>query len=133
MKRRRVLASSAMRAGVPARAFAQTAPAAPTAPRRIAILMAVKQGDPEGEGSFNALRTGLAERGWVDGSTARPAMSIASCAAPSRRICWRRRRPSTPYIVNTGTARELTLPTALLAQCRRGDRVSRLEKPPIMA
>ena len=69
MRRRRLLAGGAMLAAVPARAgFAQTAPAAPP---RIAILMAVKQGDPEGEGRFNALRTGLAERGWVDGSTAK--------------------------------------------------------------
>jgi putative ABC transport system substrate-binding protein len=33
--------------------------------------MGVKQGDPEGEGRFDALRSGLAERGWVDGKTAK--------------------------------------------------------------
>jgi|FEC22Drversion2_1045045.scaffolds.fasta_scaffold00142_8 putative ABC transport system substrate-binding protein len=71
MRRRRVLVGGAMLAAVSARAFAQPASAAPAAPRRIAVLMGVKQGDPEGEGRLNALRTGLAERGWVDGSTAR--------------------------------------------------------------
>lgn len=39
--------------------------------RRIAVLMGVKQGDPEGEGRIDALRTGLAERGWIDGKTAK--------------------------------------------------------------
>ncbi len=68
MRRRRLVAGGAMLAAMPRAGYAQTAP---TAQRRIAILMAVKQGDPEGEGRFNALRTGLAERGWVDGSTAK--------------------------------------------------------------
>src|SRR5260370_9978782 len=40
-------------------------------PRRIAVLMGVKGGDPEGEGRVDALRAGLKERGWVDGETAK--------------------------------------------------------------
>ena len=51
--------------------FAQSGSPNAVSPRRIAVLMGVKQGDPEGEGRFDALRRGLAERGWVDGKTAR--------------------------------------------------------------
>src|ERR1700738_1807241 len=40
-------------------------------PRRIAILMGVKEGDPEGVGRYAALAAGLKERGWTDGDTAK--------------------------------------------------------------
>jgi len=40
-------------------------------PRRIAILMGVREGDPEGIGRYSALQRGLAERGWIDGTTAK--------------------------------------------------------------
>jgi putative ABC transport system substrate-binding protein len=39
--------------------------------RRIAVLMGVKEGDPEGSGRIDSLRTGLRERGWIDGETAK--------------------------------------------------------------
>lgn len=69
MKRRAVLAGLAATAlaGLPAAAWAQGA----GGPRRIAVLMAVTQGDPEGEGRYAALLAGLAEHGWTDGGTAR--------------------------------------------------------------
>src|SRR5258705_10007262 len=38
--------------------------------KRIAILMGVKEGDPEGIGRYAALVAGLKERGWIDGDTA---------------------------------------------------------------
>jgi putative ABC transport system substrate-binding protein len=40
-------------------------------PRRIAILMGVREGDSEGIGRYAALVAGLRERGWVDGETAK--------------------------------------------------------------
>src|SRR6202048_3536546 len=40
-------------------------------PSRIAILMGVKEGDPEGVGRYAALAAGLKERGWIDGDTAK--------------------------------------------------------------
>jgi putative tryptophan/tyrosine transport system substrate-binding protein len=40
-------------------------------PKRIAILMGVKEGDPEGIGRYAALVAGLKERGWIDGDTAK--------------------------------------------------------------
>jgi putative ABC transport system substrate-binding protein len=43
----------------------------PGRPRRIAILMGVKEGDPEGVGRYAALAAGLKERGWIDGDTAK--------------------------------------------------------------
>jgi putative ABC transport system substrate-binding protein len=42
-----------------------------TKPRRIAILMGVREGDPEGIGRYAALQAGLREHGWIDGSTAK--------------------------------------------------------------
>jgi putative ABC transport system substrate-binding protein len=39
--------------------------------RTIAVLMGVKEGDPEGKGRIDALRGGLRERGWIDGDTAK--------------------------------------------------------------
>ena len=39
--------------------------------KRIAILMGVKEGDPEGIGRYAALVAGLKERGWIDGDTAK--------------------------------------------------------------
>jgi putative tryptophan/tyrosine transport system substrate-binding protein len=43
----------------------------PGRPRRIAILMGVREGDPEGAGRYAALVAGLKERGWIDGDTAK--------------------------------------------------------------
>lgn len=43
----------------------------PGRPRRIVILMGVKEGDPEGVGRYDALVAGLKERGWIDGDTAK--------------------------------------------------------------
>jgi hypothetical protein len=43
----------------------------PGRPRRIAVLMGVKQGDPEGIGRLDALVAGLKEPGWIDGDTAK--------------------------------------------------------------
>ena len=43
----------------------------PGKPRRIAILMGVREGDAEGIGRYAALVAGLKERGWVDGDTAK--------------------------------------------------------------
>jgi putative ABC transport system substrate-binding protein len=40
-------------------------------PRRIAILMGVREGDSEGIGRYAALVAGLKERGWVEGDTAK--------------------------------------------------------------
>lgn len=40
-------------------------------PRRIAVLMGVREGDPEGIGRYAALVAGLKERGWIDGDTAK--------------------------------------------------------------
>jgi putative ABC transport system substrate-binding protein len=40
-------------------------------PSRIAVLMGIEEAHPEGQGCVNALRAGLAERGWVDGESAR--------------------------------------------------------------
>lgn len=51
----------------PMSALAQQA----TRPRRIAILMGVKEGDAEGIGRHASLVAGLKERGWVDGDTAK--------------------------------------------------------------
>ena len=42
-----------------------------TRPRRIGILMGVKEGDPEGIGRYAALVAGLKEHGWIDGDTAK--------------------------------------------------------------
>jgi putative ABC transport system substrate-binding protein len=39
--------------------------------KRIAILMGVREGDPEGIGRYAALVAGLKERGWIDGDTAK--------------------------------------------------------------
>ena len=35
--------------------------------RRVAVLISVGEGDPEGQARIKALREGLAQRGWVDG------------------------------------------------------------------
>jgi hypothetical protein len=40
-------------------------------PRRIAVMMGVREGDPEGVGRHAALVAGLKERGWIDGETAK--------------------------------------------------------------
>jgi putative ABC transport system substrate-binding protein len=39
--------------------------------RRIAVMMGVREGDPEGVGRHAALVAGLKERGWIDGETAK--------------------------------------------------------------
>ena len=71
MKRREFMAglgSVAVFAGHrPTSALAQQ----PGRPRRIAILMGVKEGDAEGAGRYAALVAGLRERGWIDGDTAK--------------------------------------------------------------
>jgi putative tryptophan/tyrosine transport system substrate-binding protein len=67
MTRRRLLAMAiGATAAWPSAALGQNA----GAKRRIAVLMAVTRGDPEGQGRFDALRAGLRERGWIDGQTA---------------------------------------------------------------
>ena len=72
MRRRTLMTALAGAAAWPAPGFAQSGNGPnPASPRRIAVLMGVKQGDPEGEGRFDALRNGLAERGWIDGKTAK--------------------------------------------------------------
>jgi putative ABC transport system substrate-binding protein len=40
-------------------------------PGRIAVLMGIEEAHPEGQGRIDALRAGLAERGWVDGESAK--------------------------------------------------------------
>ena len=68
MRRRRlIVVLGGAAAAWPAAGFAQNA----GRPRRIAVLMGVKEADPEGQGRFDALRAGLKERGWVDGETAK--------------------------------------------------------------
>ncbi|MFI5014458.1 MAG: ABC transporter substrate-binding protein [Hyphomicrobiales bacterium] len=46
--------------------------------RRVGVLMAVTQGDPEGEARLAALRGGLEELGWVDGANLRLDMRWAA-------------------------------------------------------
>jgi putative ABC transport system substrate-binding protein len=58
--------AAALTAAGPA-AWAQTA----TRPRRIAIMMGIREGDPEGVGRHAALVAGLREKGWIDGETAK--------------------------------------------------------------
>ncbi len=68
MRRRRlIIVLGGAAAAWPSTEFAQDA----GRPRRIAVLMGVKGGDPEGQGRLDALRAGLKERGWVDGETAK--------------------------------------------------------------
>ncbi len=68
MRRRRlIVVLGGAAAAWPSAGFAQGA----GPPRRIAVLMGVKGGDPEGQGRVDALRAGLKERGWVDGETAK--------------------------------------------------------------
>src|SRR5260370_41085850 len=68
MRRRRlIVVLGGAAAAWPSAEFAQDA----GRPRRIAVLMGVKGGDPEGQGRLDALRAGLKERGWVDGETAK--------------------------------------------------------------
>jgi ABC-type uncharacterized transport system substrate-binding protein len=71
MKRRDFIAGLASVA-----VFATIRPRSPRAqqasrPRRIAILIGVKEGDAEGIGRYAALVAGLKERGWIDGETAK--------------------------------------------------------------
>jgi ABC-type uncharacterized transport system substrate-binding protein len=67
MRRRRLMSVVVGTAAAwPSAGFGQAAGAR----RRIAVLMGVTQGDPEGEGRLDALRAGLRERGWIDGETA---------------------------------------------------------------
>jgi putative ABC transport system substrate-binding protein len=70
MRRRGVLAGIAI-AGLPSALRAQGAGPSAGHPRRIAVLMAVREGDPEGDGRYGALRAGLKELGWIDGDTAK--------------------------------------------------------------
>src|SRR5882672_1622018 len=70
MKRRSVLAGIAA-AGLPSALRAEGAGPSAGHPRRIAVLMAVREGDPEGDGRYGALRAGLKELGWIDGDTAK--------------------------------------------------------------
>jgi hypothetical protein len=54
----------------PLRVAAQTARA-----RQIAVLMAYREGDPEGRNRVDAFREGLREAGWVDGRNEFPGFS----------------------------------------------------------
>jgi putative ABC transport system substrate-binding protein len=68
MRRRRlIVVLGGAAAAWPSAGFAQHA----GRPRRIGVLMGVKEADPEGQGRFDALRAGLKERGWIDGETAK--------------------------------------------------------------
>jgi putative ABC transport system substrate-binding protein len=73
--RRRVVFAGIAAAVLPvaARSQAIAQGAVPNAlhPRRIAVLMAVREGDPEGDRRYGALRAGLRELGWIDGDTAK--------------------------------------------------------------
>jgi putative ABC transport system substrate-binding protein len=73
--RRRVVFTGIAATVLPVAARSQTVAqgAAPIAahPRRIAVLMGVREGDPEGNGRYGALRAGLKELGWIDGDTAK--------------------------------------------------------------
>jgi putative ABC transport system substrate-binding protein len=68
MRRRRLLVVlGGAAAAWPSAGFAQGT----GRPSRIAVLMGIEEADPEGQGRVNALRAGLAERGWVDGESAK--------------------------------------------------------------
>lgn len=74
-------------------------------PRRIAILMGVREGDPEGIGRYTALVAGLKERGWIDGDTAKLEVYWAGgSVARIREIVPRLIASSPDLIVSNGTA-----------------------------
>lgn len=67
-RRQLVAAAAALAVAVPGPTHAQTQPAGG---RRVGIMMAVAETDPEGKSRLEAFRSALAEQGWEDGRNVR--------------------------------------------------------------